>query len=219
MRKTLRKSTIIILAALTAAGQQVQVQQPSGTVPTFTGGTNLVVVDVTVRDKAGKLIEGLKQKDFTLLEDGKPQTIKVFEFERLATDPAPPEKPPSLDDVNDLPEPPTKMITSEEPGKIQYHDKRLMVMFFDLGSMGIPEQLRAQEAALKFLDTQITTADMVAIMMYTASLQVLTDFTDNRGQLRDIINNLPIGEMAELAGMADDAADDNEDTGAAFVAD
>src|ERR1051326_137849 len=56
-------------------------------------------------------------------------------------------------------------------------------------------------------------------MMYTASLQVLTDFTDNRAQLRDIIDNLPIGEMAELGGVADDASDDNEDTGAAFVAD
>src|SRR2546421_8617737 len=110
MRNAIRKSLILTLVALTAAGQQAQVQQPAGTVPTFTGGTNLVIVDVTVRDKAGKLIEGLTQKDFTLLEDGKPQTIKVFEFERLATDPAPPEKPPSLDDVNNLPEPPTKMI-------------------------------------------------------------------------------------------------------------
>src|SRR5438046_2628832 len=88
------KVPALVLIALTAFGQQVQ--QPSGTIPTFTGGTNLVVVDVTVRDKAGKLIEGLTQKDFTLLEDGKPQIIKVFEFERLATDPAPPEKPPSL---------------------------------------------------------------------------------------------------------------------------
>jgi len=55
--------------------------------------------------------------------------------------------------------------------------------------------------------------------MYSASLQVLTDFTADRGQLRDIIKDLPIGEMAEFAGMADTGDDDNEDTGAAFVAD
>jgi VWFA-related protein len=85
--------------------------------------------------------------------------------------------------------------------------------------MGIPEQLRAQDSAIQFLDKQLTSADMVAIMMYTASLQVLTDFTANRNQLRDIINNLPIGEMAELAGVGDDGSDDNEETGAAFVAD
>jgi VWFA-related protein len=216
----MRTILVIALAANLAAGQQAPppaAPQPART--TFSSTTSLVVVDVTARDKSGKLIEGLKASDFTLLEDGKPQKISVFEFEKLAIDPAPPEKPPTLEDADILPEAPRKVISTEEPGKIQYHDKRLLVLLFDLSSMAIPEQLRAQDAALNFLDKQITPADMVAIMMYTASLQVLTDFTDNRDQLKDIINNLPIGEMAELAGMADDGSDDNEDTGAAFVAD
>ena len=102
---------------------------------------------------------------------------------------------------------------------MQYHDKRLMVMFFDFSSMGIPEQLRAQEAALKFIDTEMSTADMVAIMLYSTVLQVKTDFTADRTQLKDIINSLPIGELSELADAADTATDDEEDTGAAFVAD
>jgi len=214
----MRKLLALALAALTAAAQQ-QPAAPGSALTTFRAETSLVVVDVTVKDKSGKPIEDLKQGDFTLLEDGKPQKISVFEFQRLTTDPAPPEKPPTLDDANDLPPALVKMITTETPGQVQYHDKRLMVMFFDLGSMAIPEQLRAQESALKFLDEQITAADMVAIMMYSASLQVLTDFTADRGQLRDIIKDLPIGEMAEFAGMADTGDDDNEDTGAAFVAD
>ena len=214
----MRKSLVITLVALTAVGQQTPPAPVAGR-PTFSSTTSLVVVDVTVKDQSGNLVENLKENDFTLLEDGKPQKISVFEFEKLATEPAPPEKPPTLEDADILPEAPRKVISAEEPGKVQYHDKRLLVMFFDLGSMGIPEQLRAQDAALKFLDTQITTADMVAVMMYTATLQVLTDFTADRAQLRDIIGNLPIGEMAELAGMADDATDDNEETGAAFVAD
>ena len=215
----MRRFLTLALAALTAAGQQTAPPQPAGSRATFSSTTSLVVVDVTVRDKSGKLIEGLSQKDFTLLEDGKPQDIKVFEFERLSLDPAPAEKPPSLEDANELPEPPTKMITSEEPGKIQYHDKRLLVMFFDLGSMAIPEQLRAQEAANKFIDTQMTKADMVAVLMYSGTLKVLTNFTDNRDMLRDVIKDLPIGEMAELAGTVDTGDDDEEDTGAAFVAD
>src|SRR5215831_5487742 len=218
MENGMRRFLTFALAALTAAGQQTA-PQPAGSRATFSSTTSLVVVDVTVRDKSGKLIEGLSQKDFTLLEDGKPQDIKVFEFERLSLDPAPAEKPPSLEDTNELPEPPTKMITSEEPGKIQYHDKRLLVMFFDLGSMAIPEQLRAQEAANKFIDSQMTKADMVAVLMYSRTLKVLTNFTDNRDMLRDVIKDLPIGEMADLAGTADTGDDDEEDTGAAFVAD
>ena len=79
--------------------------------------------------------------------------------------------------------------------------------------------MRAQEAALKFIDTEMSTADLVAIMLYSTVLQVKTDFTADRTQLKDIINALPIGELSELADAADTATDDEEDTGAAFVAD
>jgi VWFA-related protein len=215
---------VIALLALSAAGQQPAAQQQpaqprAGARVTFTANANLVIVDVTVKDKSGKAIDNLTQNDFTVFEDGKPQKISVFEIQKLAMDPAPPEPPPTLDDVNAIPEPPKTIITTETPGKVQYHDKRLMVMFFDFSSMGIPEQLRAQEAALKFIDTEMSTADLVAIMLYSTVLQVKTDFTADRTQLKDIINSLPIGEASELADMADTADDDSEDTGAAFVAD
>jgi VWFA-related protein len=60
---------------------------------------------------------------------------------------------------------------------------------------------------------------MVAIMLYTSTVQVLSDFTGDREVLGNIIRGLPIGEMSELAGLADNGDCTNEDTGAAFVAD
>ena len=39
---------------------------------------DLVVVPVSVRDSAGELLAGLKASDFTVLEDGRPQTISNF---------------------------------------------------------------------------------------------------------------------------------------------
>ncbi len=39
---------------------------------------DLVVVPTSVRDSKGKLVTGLKEKDFTILEDGRPQTISNF---------------------------------------------------------------------------------------------------------------------------------------------
>jgi hypothetical protein len=47
-------------------------------------------------------------------------------------------------------------IAPEKPGDLKYRDKRLMVMFFDMTSMPIQDQMRAQTAALKFLNTQMT---------------------------------------------------------------
>jgi TonB family protein len=44
--------------------------------------TDLVIVDVVVSDKDGKSVEGLSADDFVLTEDGIPQTISVFEFQK-----------------------------------------------------------------------------------------------------------------------------------------
>ena len=65
--------------ALTCVGLLAQ-EAPS---PTFKTNTNLVIVNVAVKDKSGKAIEDLKKEQFTLLEDGKPQQISVFELEHL----------------------------------------------------------------------------------------------------------------------------------------
>jgi VWFA-related protein len=185
---------------------------------TFKARSDLVIVDVTVKDKSGKTIDNLKQSDFTVLEDGKPQTISVFERQNLTIEPEPPQTV-SLADKLELPKAAKTTITAERPGEIEYHDKRLLVLFFDFSSMGIPEQLRAQDASLEYLAKHITKDDMVAILLYTSQIQVMTDFTGDREVLTSIIKGLPIGEMSELAGLADTGDVNNEDTGAAFVAD
>jgi beta-lactamase regulating signal transducer with metallopeptidase domain len=56
--------------------------------PRFVSTTKLVIVDVSVRDRSGTVIEGLGPDDLVLNEDGRPQTIKVFEYRRV-DDPAP----------------------------------------------------------------------------------------------------------------------------------
>ena len=203
---------------ITMLMQQPAAQAPDAGPPTFTTRSSLVVVDVTVRDKAGKVIEGLKQSDFAVSEDGKPQKIAVFEYQNLSSDPEPPATL-SLSDQLALPEAAKTSITTHSPGEIQYHGKRLLVFYFDFSSMGIPEQLRAQTAALEYLNKQITKDDLVAILFYASTVQVLSDFTADRDVLGNIVRGLPIGEMSEMAGLADTGDDNNEDTGAAFVAD
>src|SRR5688500_3720862 len=58
-----------------------QAQQQSQ--PIFRSGSLLIVETVTVKDNAGNPIEGLTAKDFTITEDGEPQTISFVEFQRL----------------------------------------------------------------------------------------------------------------------------------------
>src|SRR6266511_5702633 len=61
--------------------------------PTFRVGTELVLVNVVVRDKNGNVVRGLTRDDFAATEDDKPQTISSFDFEELDNPSAAPAAP------------------------------------------------------------------------------------------------------------------------------
>src|ERR1700719_3844596 len=58
--------------------------------PTFQTQTNLVIVNLSAKDKAGRPITNLKKEDVEILEDGVRQEISVFEFQKLAGEPLAP---------------------------------------------------------------------------------------------------------------------------------
>jgi Ca-activated chloride channel homolog len=47
--------------------------------PTFRSGTQTVPLYITVTDSAGRLVPGLTKEDFTILDNGVPQEISVFD--------------------------------------------------------------------------------------------------------------------------------------------
>src|SRR5262245_52739730 len=63
--------------------QQNEQPPPDQQRPVFRSGINFVRVDVIVSDKTGNTIADLKQTDFEVSEDGKPQTIETFKLVKL----------------------------------------------------------------------------------------------------------------------------------------
>ena len=61
--------------------QTPEAQPPSSEEPTFSVGTRLVVLPVSVANKDGKLITDLQQKSFKVFENGVEQPIKIFRRE------------------------------------------------------------------------------------------------------------------------------------------
>src|SRR5262249_19003940 len=111
-------------------------------------------------------------------------------------------------------------IKPSKPGEVRYRDRRLIAFLFDFSSMSQPDQIRAQAAAQKFLNTQMSPSDVVSILTFSNSLKVEQDFTDDRDRLAGVIKSFRIGEGSSLAVEADTAdADSGEDTQAAFTAD
>src|SRR5690242_20721600 len=86
MRNIVLTLAVISSLVIAASAQQAQqTQQP----PVFRSSTRLVVNTVTVKDKDGKVVEGLTAKDFVVTEEGKPQEIAFVEFQRLTAEPEP----------------------------------------------------------------------------------------------------------------------------------
>jgi VWFA-related protein len=211
--------------AATKSTKQSSTQNAGKKTFSFSDTVQLVVVDVFAKDKSGNPIQNLTAKDFTITEDGKVQDIKKCEYQELKNDPEPPPPPPAPKPViAEAPKPKaevkavtTTQITPAKAGEVKYKDKRLMVMFFDMTSMPIEDQIRAQDAAVKFVKTQITASDLVAIMKFSSDVQVVEDFTDDRDQLIKDIKSLVVGEGQGFA--VTDTTDAASDTGAAITID
>src|SRR6266850_5670201 len=106
--------------------------------------TDLVLVNVTVRDKDGNFVRDLKLEDFTLAEDGKPQKLLSLDVEN--TDALTTSAPPAralLENLNA----PTVNQRSSAVREGAFRNRRLVVLFFDLSSMQPEEVRRAANSA------------------------------------------------------------------------
>jgi VWFA-related protein len=187
-----------LLGAQAQAPATSTVEQPTPKPGNFVlrSQTNLVLVDVRVRDKSGRPVADLKQSDFKVFEDGVPQTVSSFsleDVERLATATDEGGPPPTID-LGKLP-------ASTTPARVSQvlQDHRLIVLFFDMTSMPVDDLTRSSKAAGDFVRTRMTLADLVAVATYTSELRVVQNFTNDRDALERALESVRVGESASLA--------------------
>ncbi|MGH9147134.1 MAG: VWA domain-containing protein, partial [Vicinamibacterales bacterium] len=74
----------------------------------------------------------------------------------------------------------------------------------DLTATPPTDQMRAFQAAQKFIGSQMEPADLVAVMTFGGgAVRVVQDFTDDRGRLREVIDTLIFGEDKDGDGVRD----------------
>ncbi len=229
--KTMTKKLLVYGLTFLMAAPVLPAQQPV----TFTSNTTLVVIDVEVKDKNGKVVEDLKKGDFTLTEDGKAQQIAVFDFQKLDIETAPPVPAVKVEAKADTSKPatvsaaivqtaqpapaakaPAPAPVASAPGTakpiIRFQDRRLVAMLFDMSTMPVADQIRVQKTAIDFIHKQLKPADLVQIMTATSGpLTITQDFTDDKDALEAAVKKFHIGEGSDLAGSlgAGDTSDDN----------
>jgi len=148
-------------------------QQPQ--LPRFRSGVNLVLVDVVVRDRSGAVVTGLTGDDFELYEDGVRQQILTFAFESIGRNATPVADASVLAAAagRGTPPPPaaTTGVSAAAPGNIPSHPltsdevagHRLLTLVFDTSSMQPEDVQKAVDGAVKWVDGQMTVADLVAV--------------------------------------------------------
>jgi VWFA-related protein len=132
---------------------QQQQQQPAAP-PTFRTGINYVRVDVIVSDKTGQPVDDLKQTDFEVLEDNKPQAVDSFKLIHL-----------DGGRVESTAQAPKQIRTDyDEEAEAARDDVRLFGIFLDDYHVRKGTSLSVRNPLSRFIETQIGPSDMVGVM-------------------------------------------------------
>ena len=70
---------LVVLAVVTIATTHARSQGR----PSFQGGVDLINVTATVTDGDGRFVQGLRQQDFAIFEDGERQEVAYFNDDRV----------------------------------------------------------------------------------------------------------------------------------------
>ena len=118
---------------------------------TFKAQSELVLVNVSVRDSHGNLVRDLKPEDFTVLEDNKPQKIASFDIENTESVPVVPQQQVAL--LTNTPKKVRATVANPNPApsaeEQAIKDRRLIILFFDLSAMQPDEIERSVDRCAK----------------------------------------------------------------------
>lgn len=160
----------LFFAGLTVSGQQ-QAQTPDDVLRI---NTELVQTIVTVADKDGRFVDGLKKENFELRVDGRSASITFFENivsgsyrERIVSG-----------------------STAKGTTDALSFRRRTIVFFVDdrhlsLGSIG-----RTRKTLSNFIEKEMGQNDLVAIASASGQIGFLQQFTDNKDVLRAAVSRL-----------------------------
>jgi len=162
--------------------------------------TRLVEIDVVVSDH-GNPVGGLKQSDFTILDNGKPQRISEFSAKTKLTRP----------EVRPLP----ARAIANRANTLGEEPVETTVLLWDVINTDIADQAWVRQQVLKYMKT-MRAGERIALYRLAKNLKVLQDFTGDPERLRVALNgvnpeqsvNLSAGNLGDTSGTADLPTDD-----------
>lgn len=178
MKKLVPAFVFILSFALTNLSQTVTPTpppKPSGGEDVVKISTALVQVDVTVTDNKGKIVKDLKPEDFEIYENGEKQKITNFTFISADSESNQPTEKPDKNDKSAVPIPETPV----RPEQV----RRTIALVVDDLTLSFESTYYVRRALKKFVDEQMQTGDLVAIIRTGGGIGALQQFTSDKRQL------------------------------------
>ena len=181
---TLKESILVLVLALTLAatttfaqeGQKERPQQPEEVIRVY---TDLVQTDVTVFDKQGRFVNGLRREDFALSIDGKPQPIEFFD--RVAAG--------SADEETQLAA--ARGVSSKKVAAPVPLDRGRAIFFYlDDFHLSAGDLIFLRKALLHFIDSDLGQNDEAVITSASGQIGFLQQLTDNKVVLRAAVERI-----------------------------
>jgi VWFA-related protein len=169
--------TLSIVGCITLANAAAEAQsqpQPSGPSElVIRATTRMVSVDAVVTDRDGHPVTDLTKNDFTVIEDGRSQTIATFSASSL----------PSTTRGRGLPPLLPAHVTTNRPEVIE-GDDRIAVLLLDGLNTPPQGQQYLKQQMLKWLAEHLDPRRKLAVVVLSEKLAVLQDFTSNPALLK-----------------------------------
>ena len=178
-----------LLLAGAIAGAQAPSSPPTPEV-TFKVEVNYVEEDVRVVDRDGNFVRGLKQEDFQVLEDGKPQKVQAFGLVDIPL--SRPRKPLFLG-PDALPIEPDVAVNK------QVLDGRLYLIVLDDYHVAPLRTHNVRNIARRFILEKLGPDDQAAVVVTSGLRRASQDFTQNRRMLLEAVDNFVGQKMPSSA--------------------
>ena len=175
-------SAVFLIAILFASVGFAQQQQQSDD-EVVRVKSNLVNIDVIVKDKKGKYVADLKAEDFTVVENGVAQKIEFFDAPLSRTDARSPNAAA-----------PAATTTTTPPSAAP---RNYVALVLDSQTTDITNMKQVREGTVKYVREQITDNDVVALLSVTNGLQMLQPFTQDKNKLIAALENSDVNATSK----------------------
>jgi VWFA-related protein len=180
-RATLPAVLLLQLALCAIAQEQPPPPAPRQSEEVVRVETALVQAGVTVLDKQGRFVEGLKAEQFELLVDGRPQSLSFFEHVAAAGSPEERAKLAAAGDARAA----AGRAADAPPAR-----GRSVIFFLDDLHMPSESMTRARKLIQHFVDKEMGEDDVAAVASASGQLGFLQQVTGNRDVLRAAVSRL-----------------------------